>query len=256
MEISALASGSSGNCFYIGKDKDSGILVDAGISSKQIVNRLGLIGKNPLNIKGILITHEHSDHIRGADVFARNFNVPIFVTKKTNDSCFLCSKEGLIYPISNNEEFELAKMEIQAFPKSHKASDPVMFSIRGNKKVSVITDAGYSCKNINESIQDSDFLCLESNHDENMLETGPYPYFLKKWIKSDNGHLSNKQAVSSVLENACPKLKTIILSHLSENNNTPDMALNTFKSMLKQRKDLNIRLDVSQKFSPTKLYLI
>src|SRR4030042_4149896 len=118
MEISALASGSSGNCFYIG-GSNSGVLVDAGISCKQIIDRLELIGKNPKNIKGILITHEHTDHIRGVDVFARNFNIPIFATKKTSGSIFLCSNLELINNIRNNENFKLAGMEVKAFSKSH-----------------------------------------------------------------------------------------------------------------------------------------
>jgi len=253
MEICAIASGSSGNCFYVGNN-EGGLLVDAGISASQIVNGLNIIGKTPENIKGILITHEHTDHIKGADVFARHFNTPIFATKKTADSCFLASNPKLIKFIHNNEIFDISGMEISAFTKSHKAIDPVSFTIKNKKKVSIITDAGYSCDNILDQISNSDFICLESNHDENMLENGKYPYFLKKWIKSDTGHLSNKQAAISVLEYAKPKLKNIILSHLSENNNHPMAALKTFNSLLKERRDTNIKLEVSSRFSPTQLY--
>jgi phosphoribosyl 1,2-cyclic phosphodiesterase len=255
MEISALASGSSGNCFYIG-GSNSGVLVDAGISCKQIINRLNLIGKSPRNIKGILITHEHTDHIRGADVFARNFNIPIFATKKTSESTFLCSDSELINNIKNNENFKLAGIEIQAFSKSHRCIDPILFSLKNKKKVSIITDAGYGCKNIIENISDSEFLCLESNHDIDMLENGSYPYYIKKWIKSDVGHLSNTQAALVVLEHASAKLKNIILSHLSEKNNAPEIAVKTFKRCIKERYDLKLNLDVSTKFNPTRLYRI
>lgn len=257
MEISALASGSSGNCFYIG-GSNSGVLVDAGISCKQIIDRLDLIGKNPKNIRGILITHEHTDHIRGTDVFARNFNVPIFVTKKTSKNTFICSNSELINNIKNNENFKLAGMEIQAFSKSHRCIDPILFSFKNKKKVSIITDVGHSCKNVIDNVSDSDFLCLESNHDIGMLENGSYPYHVKKWIKSDIGHLSNTQAALAVLEHAPTKLKNVILSHLSEGNNHPEIAVKTFKWGIKERYDLklNLKLDISTRFNPTRLYKI
>jgi len=257
MEISALASGSSGNCFYIG-GPSSGVLVDAGISCRQIIDRLNLIGKNPKNIKGILITHEHTDHIRGVDVFARNFNVPIFVTKKTSESTFICSNSDLINNIRNNENFKLAGMEVQSFSKFHRCVDPVAFSFRNEKKVSIITDTGHSCQNVIDNISDSDFLCLESNHDMEMLENGKYPYHIKKWIKSDIGHLSNTQAALAVLEHAPAKLKHVILSHISEGNNHPEKVVKTFGGCIKERHDLrlNLKLDLSTRFNPTRLYRI
>jgi phosphoribosyl 1,2-cyclic phosphodiesterase len=253
MEICALASGSSGNCFYVGEK--NGVLVDAGISAKQIVERLSIIRKNPEDIKGIFITHEHSDHIKGADVFARKFNVPIFVTKKTFENCFLCSDDDLINFIKNDETVPISGIEVEAFSKSHKCSDPVSFNIHNGKQVSIITDVGYGCKNVIKSVSESDFLCVESNYDEEMLENGPYPYFLKKWIKSDIGHFSNVQSSLCVLENAGTNLKNIVLSHLSENNNTPDFALKSF-NILKERKDLHSRISVSQREIPTKLFKI
>lgn len=264
MKISALASGSLGNCFYISNGKSNeGILIDAGISSKQIVERLGKIGGNPEKIKGIFITHEHIDHIRGADVFAREFNVPVFATKKTARSKILCSNEKLIRHIKNNESVKVGGMTIQAFPKSHDAIDPVSYSVSGNagrseggkKRVSVITDVGYGCKNVIENVSNSDFLCLESNHDEKMLESGPYPYYLKKLIKSDLGHLSNKQAALCVLEHSSIKLKKVILSHLSKTNNTPEIAMKTFNYFLKERQSPpDVHLSLREE--PTQLFRI
>lgn len=240
MELAVLSSGSSGNSFYI-QNSNSGILIDAGISSRQIVNRLANLKIPAERIKGIFITHEHLDHIKGCDVFARSLNVPIFATKKTAENCFLCSDSSLLNFIKNDETIKLGGMKIEAFSKSHKAEDPVSYSISKDKKISVITDAGYACDNITEQVNESDFLCLEANHDIDMLEQGSYPYFLKKWIRSDLGHLSNMQAALLVLEHGKRKLKNLILSHISRNNNTPNLALKTF-SLLKERSDLSPRI--------------
>lgn len=255
MKFCALASGSSGNCFYI-ENKDSGILIDAGISSKQIIERLGLISTRPEKIKGIFITHEHSDHVKGADVFVRKFNIPVFATKKTSEKCFLCSNENLINKIKNNETVDIAGMKIETFSKSHNAEDPVSYNIINNKKISIMTDMGYACENVISNVPDANFLCIESNHDLNMLEQGPYPYFLKKWIKSDTGHLSNVQAGLCILEHSSSKLKHVLLAHLSQTNNTPDLALETFKSIVKERKNFPAKINVSLREKPTPLFKI
>lgn len=249
MEVCALSSGSSGNCFLVSNGNKS-ILIDAGISCKRIEERMLSINKKVENIKGIFVTHEHSDHIKGIDVFSRKFNVPIFATKKVIEQNFLCSKEELICPIKKDENTLMGGMEIVSFSKVHKATDPVSFTVINNKsgkKVSIITDAGHVCENIIENISLSDSLFIESNHDPEMLENGPYPYFLKKWIGGDTGHLSNMQSALSVLENAKRKLKTITLCHLSEHNNTPQIALNLHRTMIKHRLDLKPKIYVSTK---------
>lgn len=247
MKISALASGSSGNCFFIENTKNNqSVLVDAGIPSKKIEERLSDINKTPEKVKAILITHEHSDHIRGADIFSRKFNIPIFITKKTAQATSSLTTLDSTNFIRNNETLKLAGIEIQVFSKSHKAADPIFFSLTKNsKKVSVITDAGYTCENIIDAISSSNFLCLESNHDEQILAQGHYPAFLKAWIRSDIGHLSNKQAAICTLEHGKSRLKNIILSHLSENNNTPEEAMNTWNYLISQRRDLKPNITVS-----------
>jgi len=228
MEMSVLASGSSGNCFYV-SHKGKGILVDAGISCKQIVERLCMLGKSPEQIKGIFVTHEHSDHMKGCDVFARKFNVPIFATKKTAQVKSLCMYEELVHFIKNDESVGLGGMEIQAFSKSHKAVDPVSYTVsNGGKNVSIITDIGYCCENVIEHVERADVLCMESNHDLDLLDNGHYPYFLKQWIKSDEGHVSNIDAASCVFSHGRSRLKHVVLSHLSLNNNTPLHALQVF----------------------------
>jgi len=258
MEVAALASGSSGNCFYV-ENNGKGILIDAGISCKQIVERLHSLKRSPEKIRGIFITHEHSDHIKGADVFARHFRVPIYVTKKTakeakSDGRGICSSVDLLKYIKNDETVEIGGMKVSAFSKSHKCADPISYNIENGKKVSVITDVGYACGNVIANVADSDFLFLESNHDEIKLERGPYPYFLKQWIRSDIGHLSNMQAALCVLEHGRTKLKNIVLSHLSQTNNTEKLAMETFDHLLKQRKDLNAKVILSTREKPTSLF--
>ncbi len=255
MEVCALASGSSGNCFYVGNGKD-GILIDAGINAKQICERLNEIGKDTASVKAIFLTHEHIDHVRGADVFARKFNIPIFVTKGTAENCFVCSEENLVKIIKNNDCVNLLGMKIEAFSKFHHAADPVSYNVYFQKKVSIVTDAGYGCKNIKKHVSDSDFLIMEANHDEKMLENGPYPYFLKNLIKSDVGHLSNRQAALCVLEHSSKKLKNVVLAHLSKTNNNPILALKTFNSILKERIDVSPKIDLSIREEPTRLFRI
>jgi len=254
MRVCALASGSKGNCFYVEKG-NSAVLVDAGISAKKIVERMSLLNLDAEKIKAIFVTHEHSDHIKGIDVFSRRFNVPVFATKGTIANGFLCSNREMINPIKKNERVEIGGLGIEAFSKSHRAAEPVSYSIIDrNKVVSIITDVGCACENTNEKISKSDFLFLESNHDKKMLENGPYPYFLKKWIVSDSGHLSNKQAGLAVLENGNKKLKNVVLSHLSRTNNLPEVALKTFENLVRERSDFNAQISVSLDSAPTGLF--
>lgn len=256
MKISALSSGSFANAFYV-EDGDHAILIDDGLSFKEINQRLNSIKRSPDKINAIFVTHEHSDHIRGVDVLSRQLNIPIYLTKATAKKAFICSEESLINYIKNNESLDINGIKITAFSKSHDCGDPVSYileSKKDKKTAGIITDIGYPCKNVTENISDSDFLFIEANHDENMLKNGPYPYFLKKRILSDKGHLSNYQSAVSVLEHGNPKLKAVVLSHLSETNNTPDVASKTYKKIIKERSDLKPRVFVSTKDRATPLF--
>lgn len=258
MKISALASGSSGNCFYVENDrKNQSILVDCGISCKQIEQRMNNINRNPKKIKAIFLTHEHSDHVRGVDVFARKFQVPIFAPKKMIHETFLCSENNLINGIKNDETIKIAGLEISAFPKSHKAIDPVSYGIlQDGKKLGMMTDVGFACKNIINNVGDSNFLCIESNYDEKMLMEGKYPWPTKKWISSDIGHLSNVQSAACVLEHGSKKLKNIMLCHISQNNNTPEKALDTYSYFMKQRLDITPRIEISTRHFATSIFKV
>ncbi|MFH2027783.1 MAG: MBL fold metallo-hydrolase [Nanoarchaeota archaeon] len=258
MHAAALASGSSGNSFFVEANSKS-FLIDAGISCKQIVDRMNLINRDVSDLNGIFITHEHIDHVRGVDVLARRYSIPVYVTKKCFENAdLMISDESLVNFISKDEVLRFNGSKIIPFSKNHDAADPVSYSVvNDGKKVSVMTDIGIGCKNVVEHIKDSNLVFLESNHDVDMLQNGRYPYYLKKRISSDVGHLSNYDASLLVLEHCSPKLRHIVLSHLSENNNTEEMALKTFQEVLKHRKDLkNLNICVSSRFKPTDLFSI
>jgi len=258
MRISALASGSSGNCFYIENEKtNQAILVDCGISCSQIEERLSNIRRSPEKIRAVFLTHEHADHIRGVDVFARKFQIPVFAPRKMIHESFLCSESSLLNGIRNNEAVKIEGLEISAFPKSHKAIDPVSYGIlQDGKKLGIMTDIGYACRNVIENVSDSNFLCIESNYDEKMLAEGPYPWRVKQRIKSDVGHLSNVQSAACVLEHGSKNLKNIMLCHLSQNNNTPEKALELYSYFMKQRSDLSPKISVSTRQFATRLFRI
>ena len=245
MKFAALSSGSCGNCFYV-RNGDNSVLIDAGLTCKQIKERLSGLRQDSGKIKGIFVTHEHIDHIRGIDVLSREFGIPVYATKGTLKAG-LCREEDLLNEIKDDETIKLGGMEISAFSKSHDACQPVSYSITNGKTISIITDVGYACKNICEAVHDSNFLVMESNHDLQMLEEGPYPFFLKKRILGDKGHLSNLHSGLCVMEHASSKLKNIMLAHLSEINNTPNLALTCFRNLVKERMDLKPRLMLSER---------
>ncbi len=236
LEVCALASGSSGNCFFVGSDKGS-ILVDAGISAREIERRLAQIGRDAASLQGIFITHEHSDHIRGVETLSKKYRIPVYLTEKTLENSNINVSEFAF--VERDKEFAFLGLHILPFSKSHDAADPVSYVIRnGEKTASIITDIGYCCENVKKSVTQSNVLILESNHDGFMLTNGAYPKHLKDRIVGNKGHISNYEAALLVLECAKDSLSHVFLSHLSEENNKEEIALRTFNSIVKERADL------------------
>ena len=199
MRLVSIASGSSGNCIYAGSE-NTHILVDAGISNKRIEQGLNEIGVKGSELRGVVITHEHSDHVKGLGILARKYEIPIYGTKETLEeiqklTCLGEYPKELLTPILPDVEFSIGDMVVKPFSIDHDAANPVAYRIQSQgKSIAVATDMGHYDQYIIQHLQGLDGILLESNHDVRMLETGPYPYYLKRRILSDHGHLSNDNA--------------------------------------------------------------
>lgn len=224
LEICAIASGSNGNCYYIGNDHDA-VLIDAGISAKQIIARMKLRGLNPEKVKALFVSHEHSDHMRGARGVSKKMNVPVFLTGKTFHNSYRNLRPDYPHYFKPDDKIEVGGFTVHAFLKNHDASDPCSFRIQYKEKnIGVFTDIGEACDNVTSHLTLCDGLFLESNYDEQMLWNGSYPYFLKQRVSSGKGHLSNDQTFDLLNLHAGQNLKCVFLSHLSKENNTPEIA--------------------------------
>jgi phosphoribosyl 1,2-cyclic phosphodiesterase len=231
VEVCALASGSNGNSYYIGNEKEA-ILVDAGINCKQLLLRMEERQLNPAKVKAVFITHEHTDHICGVRVFCNKMGIPAFFTRGTFLNTSSRHKPKLYRFIDPGDSVTLGDFEVYAFTKKHDASEPCSYRVEtDHKSIGVLTDLGSYSTSVIEHLKQCDILFLESNYDEKMLWEGAYPWLLKKRIASDVGHLSNLQALNLITEHAGERLHTIFLSHLSGENNTPEIAYLAFKPL-------------------------
>lgn len=240
MRLTSIASGSSGNCIYVGSDQ-ANILVDAGISGKKIQNGLDTLGVDPKKLDGILVTHEHVDHIAGLGVMARRYHLPLYMTEKTAHAVLNTKSVGkidmdLFQIIKPNQPFQIKDMKIDATSIWHDAADPVCYSMESQGvKASIATDLGNYHEGIVEKLQGSDILFLEANHDINMLQVGPYPYYLKRRILSNQGHLSNERSGQLLCDIFSNNTKEVFLGHLSKDNNYSELAYETVKLVLAEQ---------------------
>lgn len=261
MEYISVASGSTGNCHFI-RENNTKILVDVGISGKKVIEGLSSHDINLDGARGILITHEHIDHIKGVGVISRKFDIPIYATYKTMEelrpNIGKIPEENLIV-IDKNEKFFIDDLEISAISISHDAVDPVMYKISNSKKnIAIITDLGFVSEDIENAAFKSDVVVLESNHDKNMLEVGPYSYQLKKRVSSNVGHLSNDCAGEFCAKLIKSGTKKILLAHLSRQNNMPLLAYQSVISILQNKKinENDVSLSVLEPYSPSHLIAI
>ena len=234
----SLSSGSSGNCYYLGNGQH-GILIDAGIPGSAVIRYLKMASIPVTSIKGILVTHNHTDHTRGLEYLTRRCYIPVFTTSGVRKS-ILSPKNGIaagsIGEIAQEQIFHLAGFDIVAFPVSHDAPETVGFNISsGDKTITIVTDLGYICPTSSQYIRSANLLVIESNYDEEMLLKGKYPWFLKNRIRSDKGHLGNQQVSDFLAGIIGDNLRHICLAHLSNNNNTPELALQTLNNTLAER---------------------
>lgn len=247
----SLVSGSGGNS-YAFSDGDRRFLVDAGLSGKQIEKRLEEVEIDPRTLSGILISHEHIDHIKGAGILSRRYDIPIYANQGTWKA--MEEKIGKVAEnnrkiFKTNELFSMGDLKIKPYKTSHDAAESVGFTVSGEKeKISIATDIGRITPEILEEIKGSDLVVLEANHDVEVLKSGRYPYSLKRRILSDEGHLSNDAAGDCICDLAQGNVKNFILAHLSEENNFPELALSTIQGKLQERNLLEggkIKLDIA-----------
>lgn len=235
MEFASIASGSSGNCIYIAS-AHTRLLVDAGLSGKRIEAGLASLSLTGYDIDAMLVTHEHNDHVDGVGIMSRRFDIPVYATEGTWDK--MPEKVGRIKPSLKNalysgETLIINDLCIKPFDIPHDAAQPVGYTISdGKEKITVATDIGHITDEVKENIKDSTILLIESNHDVDMVKTGPYPYPLKQRVLSDFGHLSNDNCGKMLKDVVSSKVKHIFLGHLSSENNTPMLAFDTVKRTL------------------------
>jgi len=249
--VSALASGSNGNCYYIGNEKEA-VLIDIGISCRETERRMKRIGLSPQKVKAVFISHEHSDHISGIQTFSKKYNLPVYITPATLQNSRLQLMPSLVRNFSSYEPVNIGELSITAFPKFHDAADPYSFTIAGQGvTVGIFTDIGNPCQHVINRFRECHAAFLETNYDEDMLWKGSYPFHLKRRISGGQGHLSNKQALELFLEHRPVFMSHLFLSHLSKNNNNPDLVKELFEAHAGPVKTV-----VASRYQETELYQI
>ncbi len=263
MRVCAIASGSSGNCVYVGHGGTQ-LLVDAGVSGKRIEQALFSLGTAAEALSGILITHEHSDHIQGIGVLARRYGIPLYGTAET-----LCGMlkgrtnighipEELLHEVVPGDRLWFDGMTVLPFSTSHDAGNPVCYTFEADGcKAALVTDLGMYDERTVAAIAGAQILYLEANHDVNMLLVGTYPYYLKQRILGERGHLSNDTAAKLICEVLHPQLRYVILAHLSKENNLPELAYETVRlelqSAVKEKGLLMPELFVANRDVPSRM---
>lgn len=254
IRFSVLASGSKGNSIYLASERVR-LLIDAGLSAREIERRLLSIGVSTRDLDGVVLTHEHIDHSRGAGSLSRRYKLPVYLNERTH--AHLPATVGIL---KEKEEFVpgrtycIGDIFIHPFAISHDAADPVGFTfVNGSVKVGVCTDLGRATSLVHRHLEQCSVLILEANHDVDMLHNGPYPWSVKQRIRSRMGHLSNEQSVEVVSRVFSDTLRQVVLAHLSETNNCAEVVQKTFNRLLHRDMRAQLRITVALQHMPMKL---
>jgi phosphoribosyl 1,2-cyclic phosphodiesterase len=249
--ITSLNSGSNGNCYYIGNDTEA-VLVDAGISCKEIEKRMKRLNLSMQKLKAVFVSHEHSDHIRGLHSLVKKFSVPVYITTTTLKFGRLYFNKEVTRDFKAYETISVGDLKITPFPKLHDASDPYSFIIScKGVNVGVFTDIGLPCENVISHFKLCHAAFLEANYDDEMLDQGNYPFHLKRRIRGERGHLSNKQALELFIRHRSPSLTHLLLSHLSQNNNCPKLVEELFTQHAE-----GVKMVIASRHAETEVYSI
>ena len=267
LALCSLASGSSGNCFLI-KTEETAVLVDAGISGRQVAERLAALGLSMRDISAVLLTHEHSDHIKGLKVVQKNSGARVFASRGTMSGVPFADELSDVSYFSPGESLVIGDLSVRSFETSHDALQPCGYAFAaGGRKITIVTDTGCVTDECFKNMLGADILVLESNHDESVLRMGRYPWFLKQRILSDSGHLSNEAAANALLKvlqyeaesGEQTKKRLVLLAHLSRENNFPEMALATMSNILGAggfAPGESLQLRVLSRSEPSPLYIL
>ncbi|KIL49227.1 MBL fold metallo-hydrolase [Jeotgalibacillus soli] len=262
MHMSVLASGSTGNAIYV-ETEDHAFLVDAGLSGKQMELLFQQIGRSMKNLSGLLVTHEHSDHIKGLGIVARRYGLPVYANEKTWNAMEpligkIDSEQKFIFPMESVKSF--GSLDIESFGVSHDAAEPMFYVFHQNgKKIVIMTDTGYVSDRMKGTIGSADAYVFESNHDVGMLRMCHYPWNIKRRILSDVGHVSNEDAAIAMSDVVGDNTKRIYLAHLSKDNNMKDLARMSVTQTLQERGYVvgeQFELHDTDAKVPTELYAI
>ena len=227
--ISSLNSGSNANCYYIGNNKEA-VLIDAGLSCRETERRMKQLGLSIGIVKAIFVSHEHSDHITGVPGISKKYRLPVYITGATLANSNIPIEPQLVNDFKKNKPVKIGDLLVTPFRKSHDAADPHSFIVSGHGiSIGIITDIGYACKQVIKYFGQCQAAFLESNYCTEMLANGNYPWHLQQRISSDEGHLSNAQALELFTNYRGTDLRLLILSHLSKNNNNPELVKSLFK---------------------------
>jgi phosphoribosyl 1,2-cyclic phosphodiesterase len=232
--ITSLNSGSNGNCYYIGNDREA-VLIDAGISCRETEMRMKNLGLNIRLVKAIFISHEHADHIRGVVVLARKYKLPVYITPAALKNSPIRFEKDVARGFKADKPVAIGGLSVTAFEKLHDAVEPYSFIVEDNGvKIGVLTDIGTPCEQVIRYFKQCHAAFLETNYDEQMLEQGKYPAYLKKRIRGGKGHLSNRQALDLFMEHKPSFMSHLFLSHLSADNNSPELVHELFTRHAKE----------------------
>lgn len=249
IQICALASGSNGNCYYIGNKNDA-VLIDVGITCKQVLYRMRDKHLDPQKIRAVFISHEHTDHVRGARVLTGKLKIPAYLTKGTFKSMYYKSQPETVRFFQPGDLIKVDSFTIHPFLKKHDASEPTSFRIESKGlSVGIFTDIGIPCANVINHINLCNAIFLETNYDDKMLREGNYPFHLKKRIGSEVGHLSNRQAFDLLNDHTSKELQCVFLSHLSAENNTIQKAYDEIKPL-----SCRFKIKLTSRYEPAEVY--
>ncbi|HUB59681.1 MAG TPA: MBL fold metallo-hydrolase [Puia sp.] len=249
--IASLNSGSNGNCYFIGNGRES-VLIDAGIPCRETERRMRRLGLSLSTVKAIFITHEHDDHIRGLEVLSKRYQLPVYINDSTREQLRLSLEPDLVRPLHPATPITAGALTVTPFPKTHDASDPCSFVVSSaTVNIGVFTDLGVVCEQLIYHFRQCHAAFLETNYDEQLLDKGRYPHFLKNRIRGGFGHLSNRQALDLFVRHRPAFMSHLFPSHLSRDNNRPELVRELFEKEAKGTK-----IVIASRDHETELYAV